>query len=202
MTKSCQWWGTGLNPTLLINHRESGALWISTVILQNSSIAASLTSLLKVLPKNMMKRLSWESLQRPQVCIPISTFFPAIHSGGGHITGDKPNVHPVGFYSHKLSTAECNSNVGKREMLAVKLVLERWRHWLEKAAHPFIVLTDHTNLVYLKTLKPMPSQVDLYLLTYFNFCMYYCQPFFPPATSTKFSGSWRTSPENKKYVPP
>ncbi len=33
-----------------------------------------------------------------------------------------------------------------RELLAIKLALEEWRHWLEGAKHPFTVLTDHKNL--------------------------------------------------------
>lgn len=31
-------------------------------------------------------------------------------------------------------------------MLAIKLALEEWRHWLEEAKHPFEVITDHCNL--------------------------------------------------------
>ena len=34
-------------------------------------------------------------------------------------------------FSRKLSPAECNYDVGNRELLAVKLALEDWRHWLE-----------------------------------------------------------------------
>lgn len=32
------------------------------------------------------------------------------------------------------------------DLLAVKLALGEWRHWLEGARHPFTVLTDHCNL--------------------------------------------------------
>ena len=31
-------------------------------------------------------------------------------------------------------------------MLAIKLALEEWRHYLEGARHQFIVYTDHKNL--------------------------------------------------------
>ncbi|KAL4007301.1 hypothetical protein ACER0C_001153 [Sarotherodon galilaeus] len=41
---------------------------------------------------------------------------------------------------------EQNYGIGDRELLAVKLALEEWRHWLEGAEHPFIVWTDHKNL--------------------------------------------------------
>ncbi|KAM4597217.1 uncharacterized protein V3H82_022928 [Fundulus diaphanus] len=45
-----------------------------------------------------------------------------------------------------LSKAERNYDVGDRELLAVKLALEEWRHWLEGAKFPFLVWTDHKNL--------------------------------------------------------
>ncbi|KAI2653996.1 Transposon Tf2-9 polyprotein [Labeo rohita] len=42
-------------------------------------------------------------------------------------TDDK--MHPCAFYSHRLSPAESNYDIGNRELLAVKLALEEWRHW-------------------------------------------------------------------------
>lgn len=42
------------------------------------------------------------------------------------------------------------------EFLAIKLALEEWRHWLEGTEHPF--LTDHCNLEYLQTAKPLNSR--------------------------------------------
>ncbi len=33
-----------------------------------------------------------------------------------------------------------------RELLAIKLALEEWHHWLEGAQHPFSVITNHKNL--------------------------------------------------------
>lgn len=71
--------------------------------------------------------------------------------------GENPKVVPVTVFSRKLSPAERNYDVGNRELLAVKL--EEWRHWLEGAAHPFVVYTDHKNLEYLLTAKRLnPSQ--------------------------------------------
>ncbi|KAG1944952.1 retrotransposable element [Pimephales promelas] len=40
-------------------------------------------------------------------------------------------MHPCAFFSHRLSSAERNYDIGNRELLAVKLALEEWRHWLE-----------------------------------------------------------------------
>ncbi|KAF7657494.1 hypothetical protein LDENG_00026380, partial [Lucifuga dentata] len=41
-------------------------------------------------------------------------------------------VHPCAYFSHKFLPAEKNYDVGNRELLAVKLALEEWRHWLER----------------------------------------------------------------------
>uniref|UniRef100_A0A3Q3LFZ5 Gypsy retrotransposon integrase-like protein 1 n=1 Tax=Mastacembelus armatus TaxID=205130 RepID=A0A3Q3LFZ5_9TELE len=62
-------------------------------------------------------------------------------------------LHPCAYFSRKLSSAERNYDIGNRELLAIKLALEEWRHWLEGAAHPFLVLTDHKNLQYLREAK-------------------------------------------------
>uniref|UniRef100_A0A3B3QD45 Gypsy retrotransposon integrase-like protein 1 n=1 Tax=Paramormyrops kingsleyae TaxID=1676925 RepID=A0A3B3QD45_9TELE len=40
----------------------------------------------------------------------------------------------------------------------MKLALEEWRHWLEGARHPFVVLTDHRNLEYLQSAKRLSSR--------------------------------------------
>ncbi len=50
-------------------------------------------------------------------------------------------------------TRERNYDIGNRELLAVKLALEEWRHWLEGSGFPFIVWTDHKNLEYIRSAK-------------------------------------------------
>ncbi len=62
------------------------------------------------------------------------------------------------FFSRKLTAAERNYDVGNRELLAMKLELEEWRHWLEGATHPFLVLTDHKNQEYLRSAKHLNPQ--------------------------------------------
>lgn len=42
-------------------------------------------------------------------------------------------IHPCAFFSHRLTPTERNYQVGDSELLAVKLALEEWRHWLEGA---------------------------------------------------------------------
>ncbi|KAL0149344.1 hypothetical protein M9458_055382, partial [Cirrhinus mrigala] len=45
-------------------------------------------------------------------------------------------VHPCAFFSHRLSPAERNYDVGNRELLAICLALGEWRHWLEESILP------------------------------------------------------------------
>lgn len=48
-------------------------------------------------------------------------------------------LHPCTFFSRRLSSTERNYDVGNRELLAVKLALEEWRHWLKGTSEPFLV---------------------------------------------------------------
>ena len=62
-------------------------------------------------------------------------------------------LHPCAFFSRRFTSAERNYDVGNRELLAVHDALKEWRHWLEGAAQPFVVWSDHKDLVYIRTAK-------------------------------------------------
>ncbi len=89
--------------------------------------------------------------------------------------GEPAKLYPCAFFSRKLSAAERNYDVGNRELLAMKLALEEWRHWLEGTTHPFIILTDHKNLEYLRSAKRLnPRQARWALFfTRFHFTVTY-----------------------------
>ena len=57
------------------------------------------------------------------------------------------------FSSSCLSAAERNYTVGGRDLLTIKLAVEKWWHLLEGSQHPCIVLTDHKNLEYVEKAK-------------------------------------------------
>ncbi|ROL53801.1 Transposon Tf2-6 polyprotein [Anabarilius grahami] len=136
-----------------------------------SSITHPLTSLLRHQPKS----LSWSPaatnafnllkeafttaplLVHPDPELPFIVEVDASTTGVGAVLsqqqGTPSKLHPCAFFSRKLNPAEVNYNIGDRELLAVKLALEEWRHWLEGAKHPFLVLTDHKNLEYLRAAK-------------------------------------------------
>lgn len=84
-------------------------------------------------------------------------------------------VHPCAFFSRKLSKAVRNYDVGNWELLAVKLALEEWRHWLEGAELPFLVWTDHKNLEYIRTARRLNSRQARKALFFnrFNFTLSY-----------------------------
>jgi len=57
-------------------------------------------------------------------------------------------LHPVAFLSKSLTKCQRNYQIYDKELLAIKLALEEWRHYLEGARHQFIVYTDHKNLTF------------------------------------------------------
>ncbi|KAK3541248.1 hypothetical protein QTP86_016912 [Hemibagrus guttatus] len=123
-----------------------------------SSGVGPLTSLLKGKPR----RLAWmdqaqAAFQQLKDCF---TTVPILR----HPDPDLPFVVEVDA-----------SSSGNRELLSIKAALEEWRHWLERARHPFLVLTDHRNLEYLhgaKRLNPRQARWALFF-TRFQFSMTY-----------------------------
>uniref|UniRef100_A0A8C2GHW3 Gypsy retrotransposon integrase-like protein 1 n=1 Tax=Cyprinus carpio TaxID=7962 RepID=A0A8C2GHW3_CYPCA len=158
-----------------------------------SCITSPLTSLLRNKPKS----LSWTSsateafatlkeafttaplLVHPDPDKPFIVEVDASTTGVGAVLsqqqGNPSRLHPCAFFSRKLNPAEVNYDIGNRELLAIKLALEEWRHWLEGARHPFQVLTDHKNLEYLKMAKRLnPRQARWALFfTRFDFTISY-----------------------------
>ncbi len=78
-------------------------------------------------------------------------------------------MHPCAYFSHRLSPSERNYDIGNRELLAVKLALEEWRHWLEGSGEPFIVWTDHKNLEYIRSAKRLNSRQARWALFFGHF---------------------------------
>lgn len=75
-------------------------------------------------------------------------------------------VHPCAFFSHCLSPAEQNYDVGNHELLAIRLALGEWRHWLEGAKLPFVVWTDHRNLEYIRSAKRLNARQARWALVF------------------------------------
>ncbi len=91
---------------------------------------------------------------------------------GGVLSQRSPSderIHPCAFFSHRLTPPERNYDIGNRELLAVKLALEEWRHWLEGTEIPFIVWTDHKNLEYIRTARRLNSRQARWALFFGRF---------------------------------
>lgn len=73
------------------------------------------------------------------------------------------------FPSGCLSPTEQNYNIGNRELLAIKLALEEWRHLLEGTEKPFIVWTDHKNMAYIQAAKGLNYRQARWALFFSNF---------------------------------
>ncbi len=57
---------------------------------------------------------------------------------------------PVVFMSKSLSVTERNYEIYNKELLAIMLALDEWRHYLMGAAVDVEIWTDHQNLQYFR----------------------------------------------------
>lgn len=132
-----------------------------------SQVCAPLTSLLRNKPKS----LSWTSAAiedfhqlkeafctAPTLAQPDHQLVIEVDASTVWVRGvlsqhhREPHIlHSCAFYSKKLSLVEQNYDIGNRELLAIKLVIEVWRHWFTH--HPSEVITDHRNLEYINKAK-------------------------------------------------
>ncbi len=156
-----------------------------------SLLTAPLTTLLRGKPKS----LSWNPnaheafetlktafstapiLRHPNPQVPFVVEADASTTGVGAVLSQQfsepPSLQPCTFFSKRLTSAQQNYDIGNRELLAIKLALEEWLHWLEGANHPFTVITDH--LQYLrkaKRLNPRQARWALFF-TQFEFTITY-----------------------------
>ncbi|KAL0162424.1 hypothetical protein M9458_041820 [Cirrhinus mrigala] len=152
-----------------------------------SQIAAPLTSMIQ----GGTRTLKWTSeseqafkelkehfttspiLRHPNPELEFIVEVDASNSGVGAVLsqrhGEPPKMFPCAFFSRKLSAAERNYDVGDRELLALKEALLEWRHWLEGSKVPFLVLTDHRNLEYIRSAKRLNSRQARWSLFFARF---------------------------------
>ncbi|KAK9513191.1 hypothetical protein VZT92_026747 [Zoarces viviparus] len=114
------------------------------------------------------------------------------------------NLHPCAFFSRRLSPDERNYDIGNRELLAVKLALER--HWLEGTKLPFLVWTDHKNLEYIRTAKRLNYRQARWSLffTRFHFSLSYrpgSRNVKPDALSRQFQGEEGPTSDSSSILP-
>ncbi|KAI0993189.1 hypothetical protein K3495_g14995, partial [Podosphaera aphanis] len=67
-------------------------------------------------------------------------------------------LRPVGYFSKKLSPAECNYNIHDKELLAIIRAVEFWRPELMCLRQPVDILTDHKNLQYFMSKRTLSER--------------------------------------------
>ena len=89
--------------------------------------------------------------------------------------GKDGRLHPIAFYSRKMSPAEANYDIHDKELLAIVAAFQEWRVYLEGPKHPVKVLTDHKNLTYFTTTKVLNRRQVRWaeLLASYNFQIHY-----------------------------
>ena len=105
-------------------------------------------------------------------------------------------LHPVAFYSRSFQPAEINYDIHDKELLAIKIAFEIWRHHLLGATHPTLVFTDHKNLEYFtssRTLNRRQARWSLFFSDY-DFIIQY-----RPGHTQGKSDALSRRPE---YIPP
>ena len=62
-------------------------------------------------------------------------------------------LQPLGFMSKKMTSAEQNYTITKKEMLAIIQAVKEWRKYLEGSKTRAKIITDHKNLTYFQEAK-------------------------------------------------
>ena len=72
----------------------------------------------------------------------------------GGVLGQKydSKLHPIAFFSKKLSGAPLNYPVHDKELMAIVEAFKEWRPYLSGTTHEVKVYTDHKNLTYFTTI--------------------------------------------------
>ena len=131
---------------------------------------------------------SFESLKSAFLSAPVLRHFdPTLPStlmtdasdfaiAGIHLQPDEHGLlHPVAFFSRKLSPAEINYEVYDKELLAIVDSFRDMRAWLIGTGTPVSVISDHRNLEYFMTSRVLNRRQARWsmFLSEFNFRLDY-----------------------------
>ena len=78
-------------------------------------------------------------------------------------------IHPIAYYSCKLSAPEINYEVHDKELLAIVACFQQWHSFLLSTIEPVQVLTDHRNLLYFSESKKLNRRQVRWSLFLCNF---------------------------------
>lgn len=69
--------------------------------------------------------------------------------------GEDDLWHPCAYLSKSFTETERNYQIYDRELLAIIRALKAWRHYIDGAAHPVEILSDHKNLTYFRSAQKL-----------------------------------------------
>lgn len=118
--------------------------------------------------------LAFETLKKALTTAPVlafadysKTFYISVdasfHAVGGYISNDPPpNDKPIEYFSKSLSDTQKNYATTHKELLAIILGLERFRHYIY--GKKFVLYTDHEALTYLFNQNKVGSRLTRWKL--------------------------------------
>ncbi|TYK31690.1 Transposon Tf2-6 polyprotein [Cucumis melo var. makuwa] len=134
-------------------------------------IAAPLT---KLLQKNSFKwddeaTLAFEDLKLAMTTIPVlalsdwSLPFVVETDASGSWLGAvlSQNGHPIAFFSQKLSMRAQNKSIYERELMAIVLAVQKWRHYI--LGRRFTIMSDQKALKFLLEQREVQPQFQKWL---------------------------------------
>jgi hypothetical protein len=93
------------------------------------------------------------------------------HVGGAllqsHIIGTQRVLHLVAYFSKKLTDTQTRYSSQERELLAIIMCLQHWRHWIKGGN--VTVITNHESLKTLNTKTELPAKIIKFLNAMENF---------------------------------
>jgi hypothetical protein len=67
-------------------------------------------------------------------------------------------THPVAYFSKKLNPSQRNYSVYDKELYAIVVALQFWRHYLYGSPHVIKIACDHRNLLYFKKTRILSAR--------------------------------------------
>ena len=105
-------------------------------------------------------------LQMPDFNRPFILQVDASDKGVGAVLLQEADgvLHPVSYYSAKLKSHQQSYSTIEKEALSLLMALEKFKVYLDQAAHRIIVYSDHNSLKFVETMKNKNARLTRWAL--------------------------------------